>query len=343
MQSQISFKNDYSEGAHPEILNLLTQTNLQQEPGYGDDTWSLEAKDMIRAQIGNPDAEVYFVSGGTQANLLVISHLLKPYESVIAADTGHIQVHETGAIENCGHKINLVPHAMGKIDVAGIDKVIKAHTDHHMVKPAMVYLSQSTELGSIYNRAELEEISNYCRANNLKLFIDGARLAVALTSSEADLTLPEFAALCDVFYIGATKNGGLLGEAIVFNNAGDAAGFPYYLKQKGALMAKGRLLGVQFHALFRDGLYFELAKHANAMARKLAEGIAAAGYGFALTPESNQLFPILPLQVIAALNEQFAFYTWEKLDDEKAVVRLVCSWATKEADVDSFIDTLNHR
>src|SRR5690606_3634838 len=296
-----------------------------------------QAKDFIRQHIKLPDAPIYFVSGGTQANLLVISHLLRPYESVIAADTSHIQVHETGAIENVGHKINLVKNKDGKIDVAGIKQVIQAHTDHHMVKPALVYLSQTTEIGSIYSKSELIEIAAYCRSNHLLLFIDGARLAVSLSAKGSDLTLAEIASLCDVFYIGATKNGGFLGEAIVFTNPSLAKGFSYYLKQKGALMAKGRILGAQFYALFEHNLFSTYAANANHQAACIADEIKKLGHQFLSEPVSNQIFPILPISIINSLLEEFDFFIWENINEDFAVVRIVTSWATTSADVNRFL------
>ncbi len=340
MENRISFKNDYSEGAHPAILSLLMDSNLNQEPGYGEDSLSKAAKDKIREALGKSEAEVFFVAGGTQANLLLISHLLKPYESVIAADTGHIEVHETGAIEYTGHKINLVKNGAGKITVQGIDDVVRLHTDHHMVKPKMVYLSQTTELGTVYKKQEIKEIAAYCRSNDLFLYVDGARLGVALTSPYNDLSLADLAELTDAFYIGATKNGGLLGEALVFNRPELAEGFSYTLKQRGALMAKGRLLGAQFLALFSDNLYYQLAEHANTQAMRLAKAFEAKGYAFASQPESNQLFPILPVQLIERLQQDFEFYIWEKRSPEEAVVRLVTSWATDPKDVEKCMLTL---
>jgi len=340
MESKISFKNDYSEGAHPKILETLIQTNLVQEPGYGADSICKQAKEYIIKETGNADSQIFFVSGGTQANLLVISHLLKPYESVIAADTGHIEVHETGAIENSGHKINLIPNREGKINIEGIQAIVDAHTDNHMVKPAMVYISQCTELGSIYSKAELMEISNCCKSNNLLLFIDGARLGTALTSSANDLTLKDIARLADVFYIGGTKNGALLGEAIVFQNHKLSQGFDYYLKQKGALMAKGRVLGAQFLALFKDNLFYELGTHANVMAVKLASAFKKNGYSFATEPASNQIFPIIPLSLAEKLTEKYEFYIWQKLDEQNVVIRLVTSWATKESWINQFIEDI---
>ncbi|WP_156306719.1 threonine aldolase family protein [Sphingobacterium endophyticum] len=341
MESKISFKNDYSEGAHPKVLELLQQTNLSQEPGYGADSISQKAKEYIIRATKNPDAQVFFVSGGTQANLLVISHLLKPYESVIAADSGHIEVHETGAIENTGHKINLIPNINGKIKGAEIQKIVNNHTDNHMVKPAMVYISQSTEFGTVYSKNELQDIANCCKKNNLLLFIDGARLATALTSQSNDLTLQEIAKLADVFYIGGTKNGALLGEAIVFQNKRLAEGFDFTLKQKGALMAKGRLLGAQFLALFQDDLFFELGFHANKLASKIANIFKQNGYDFATEPVSNQIFPILPISIAEKLMEKYDFYIWEKLEDNMVTLRIVTSWATQESSVDQFIKDIS--
>ena len=340
MQLKVSFKNDYSEGAIPEILTLLASNNAKQEAGYGEDFLSNKAKDFIRHHIKIPDAPIYFVSGGTQANLLIISHLLRPYESVIAADTSHIQVHETGAIENAGHKINLVKNKDGKIDVAGIKQVIQGHTDHHMVKPALVYLSQTTEIGSIYSKSELSEIASYCKKHNLLLFIDGARLAVSLSGKGSDLSLSEIASLCDVFYIGATKNGGFLGEAIVFSNSILSNGFIYYLKQKGALMAKGRILGAQFYAMFEHNLFTTYAANANQQAQCIADEIKKLGYQFLSEPVSNQIFPILPISIINSLLKEFDFYIWEKINAEFAVVRIVTSWATKSVDVNRFLTLL---
>lgn len=337
MGTKVSFKNDYSEGAHPRILEVLLETNLQQEAGYGYDRISEQAKTFIRKHLENPDTPIYFVSGGTQANLLVISHLLKPYESVIAADTGHIHVHETGAIEYAGHKINTVPHIDGKLTIEGIQSILDLHNDEHMVKPALVYISQTTELGSIYTKEELQLISTLCREKGLKLFIDGARMAAALCSEKVSLGIRDVAAYADVFYLGATKNGGLLGEAIIFANSALAEGFSYAMKQKGALMAKGRLLAAQFYALFEHQLYFDLAKRANRHAMRIAEALQSAGFSFSLSPESNQLFPILPYSVINVLYDEFEFYVWEKLNEKEAVVRIVCSWATNENDVDLFI------
>ena len=334
-----SFKNDYSEGAHPAILQKLVETNLTQTVGYGEDEFCDEARELIKKQL-KKEAEIHFVSGGTQANLIVISSILKPYESVIAAETGHIAVHETGAIEATGHKINTIATSDGKISAIQIEKVLKLHTDEHMVKPKMVYISNSTEVGSVYTKAELKSIYDFCQENNLILFVDGARLGSALTSSKCDLTLEDMANLCDVFYIGGTKNGALIGEAIVFNKLDLNENFRFHIKQKGGMLAKGRLIGIQFSELFRNDLFFEMGKHANKMAEKLAKNISNKGFEFLTEPSSNQIFPIFPNELIAKLQHDFEFFVWEKIDEEKSAIRLVTSWATPEEKVEYFIQSI---
>lgn len=334
-----SFKNDYSEGAHPAILQRLMETNLQQTIGYGEDEFCDEARAWIKTYL-QKDSAIHFVSGGTQANLIVISSILKPHESVIAVESGHIAVHETGAIEATGHKVNTVPTIDGKMTIDEIQNILNLHTDEHMVKPKMVYISNSTEVGSVYTKAELTAIYDFCQANQLYLFVDGARLGSALTSSKSDLTLEDFANLTDVFYIGGTKNGALIGEAIIINTPQLNEDFRYHIKQKGGMLAKGRLIGIQFAEMFKNDLFFEMGKHANAMAKKLAEGIAAKGYDFLTVPSSNQIFPILPQQEIERLHEKFEFFVWQKIDDEHSAVRLVTSWATPEEQVDHFLNQL---
>lgn len=334
-----SFKNDYSEGAHPAILQRLMETNLQQTIGYGEDEFCDEARAWIKTYL-QKDSAIHFVSGGTQANLIVISSMLKPHESVIAVESGHIAVHETGAIEATGHKVNTVPTIDGKMTIDEIQNVLNLHTDEHMVKPKMVYISNSTEVGSVYTKAELTAIYDFCQKNKLYLFVDGARLGSALTSSKSDLTLEDFANLTDVFYIGGTKNGALIGEAIIINTPQLNEDFRYHIKQKGGMLAKGRLIGIQFAEMFKNDLFFEMGKHANAMAKKLAEGIAAKGYDFLTVPSSNQIFPILPQQEIERLHEKFEFFVWQKIDEEHSAVRLVTSWATPEEQVDHLLNQL---
>lgn len=334
---QYRFFNDYSEGAHPAILELLSKTNFEQQDGYGNDSYSLEAADLLKKQMENPQAAVHFISGGTQANLINLAALMKPYESVIAAQTAHIFVHEAGAIEATGHKINTVETPDGKLTPEKIQAMVDEHTDEHMVKPRVVFISNSTEVGTIYLRGELEQISQVCRKNGLYLYLDGARLGSALASEESDLTLPDISRLVDVLYLGGTKNGALFGEAIVINNPTLQADFRYHLKQRGALLAKGRLLGLQFLALLRDDLYLDLARHANRLAGKLSQGFAAQGFPFLTASSTNQIFPILPNALIDELQKSYGFYIWAKVDASHSAIRLVTSWATKEEKVDDFL------
>ena len=336
-----NFRNDYSEGVHPNILQKLIETNLQQQPGYGEDEYSLQAKQILQQKIENHDAAIYFVSGGTQTNLLVISALLKIHEAVISADTGHIFSHETGAIEAVGHRIITVESSNGKLQPETISSVLKEYTLRpHVVKPRMVYISNATEIGSIYSKSDLIELSVFCKVNNLLLFMDGARLGNALTAENNDLSLADISQLTDVFYVGGTKNGALLGEAIVFNNQSLAPEFDYVLKQKGALLAKGRLLGIQFLELFRNDLYYQLAKHANAMAKKIADAVKDCGYTFLTDPVTNQIFPILPKNIINQLETRYLFYQWKEIDTDNTAVRLITSWATNEDVVNEFITDL---
>lgn len=336
----ISFKDDYSEGAHPAIMKALQQNNQDQQEGYGLDRYSIEGVQLIKTLINQPDADVHFVSGGTQANMLVIRSILRPYESVIAATSAHINVHETGSIEAVGHKINLIPNSEGKLDPEAVGAVLTQHVDEHMVVPRLVYISQSTELGSLYSKEELLALSRFCGKNELYLYMDGARLAVALTAETNDLSFPEIADLVDAFYIGGTKNGALLGEAIVFTHSHWPPNFRYIMKQSGALLAKGRVFGIQFAELFRNNLFFQLGQHANFRAQQLAKGIKEAGFDFRTPPVTNQIFPIFPNSLITHLREKFDFYEWEALDDDRSVIRLVTSWATPETAIQDFIREL---
>jgi threonine aldolase len=335
-----SFKNDYSEGAHPEVLKLLTESNIEQTDGYGQDRYTVEAVKLLKSLLGKDDADIHLIPGGTQTNLISISSFLRPHEAVISASIGHILVHETGAIEATGHKIISVETASGKLQPNHIQSVINAHTDEHMVKPRLVYISNSTEIGTVYRKKELEVLSEYCRKNSLLLYIDGARLGSAICSEGSDLKLQDLVNIADAFYIGGTKNGALLGEALVICNDTLKKDFRFFIKQKGAMLAKGRILGIQFLALFQNNLYFELAKHANRMASLLKQGIAEAGYSFLTDSTSNQLFPVLPNNIIEKLSESFSFNIWQEIDDRHSVVRLVTSWATEEEMVLSFIQQL---
>lgn len=339
----ISFKNDYSEGAHPRILETLAATNLEQAEGYGLDRFCMEATGLLRQAMGRKDADVHFVPGGTQTNLIALSAFLRPHEAAVAAKTGHIAVHETGAIEATGHKVFVVDSPDGKLTPALIAPALDFHTDEHMVKPRLVYVSNSTELGTVYGRKELENLRRFCLERGLLLFVDGARLGSALCVPGCGLDLPGMADLSDAFYIGGTKNGALIGEALVISTPSLKEDFRFHLKQRGAMLAKGRLLGIQFAELFRDGLYFELAMHANRMADRLREAIGEAGFPFLVDSPSNQVFPIFPNRLIGKLQEDFDFHVWSKLDEGHSSIRLVTSWATREESVEAFIGKLEQR
>lgn len=313
---------------------------MEQAEGYSEDCYSTEAVALIKRRIGRADADIHLLAGGTQTNLTALAAFLRPHEAAVAATTGHILVHETGAIEATGHKIIPVDVPDGKLTPGQIWPVLESHSDEHMVKPRLVYISNSTEIGSIYTKQELELLGSFCRTNNLLLYLDGARLGPALCSEENDLKLADLAALVDAFYIGGTKNGAIIGEALVICNPALEKDFRFIMKQRGAMLAKGRLIGLQFAELFRDDLYFELARHANAMAGLLKDGIRAAGYGFLTDSSTNQIFPILPLPLIEKLREKYSFYTWSKVDEENSSVRLVTSWATRPTAVEEFINDL---
>lgn len=332
-----SFNNDYSEGAHPRILDKLVATNLEQTVGYGLDKYCLEAEQLILDHIKSPNSHVHFISGGTQTNLLAISAFLKPYEAVMTVSTAHINVHETGSIEATGHKVITKPTNDGKITPEIIDEFMELHKDEHMVKPALIYISDSTEVGTIYTKAELTKIREKSKEYGLILFMDGARLGTALMSDANDLTMEDIAKLTDAFYIGGTKNGALFGEALVINDEKLNNDFRYMEKQRGAMLAKGRILGIQFLELFKDNLFYELAAHANECAEKIKEALFEKDIEFKYEPESNQLFPIFTYEQIEKLSKDYLFSIDSKIDDESACVRIVTSWATKEDKVDEFV------
>ena len=334
-----SFKNDYSELAHPLVLEALSAVGLKQFEGYGLDDFSASAAELVRSKIKEPSADVHFIGGGTHANLTVISSALRPHEAVIAPGSGHIFVHETGSVEATGHKICTVKGDNGKLSAADAETVVNEHTDEHMVKPKLVYVSQTTEAGTVYKKAELSAISKYCRKNGLFLFLDGARLGAAMNSPACDLTYGDIAGLVDAFFMGGTKNGALFGESIIICSEELKKDFRFHLKQKGALLAKSAAIGVQFEALLKDGLYDELASRANAMALKMADGIRDSGYGFSFPVETNMIFPVFPASVAKKLQQSYGFYDWEKMGDMTAV-RILTSWATPEHIVDEFLSDL---
>lgn len=332
--------SDYSEGACREILDMMEETNCMQHTGYGMDELCEEARGLIRTLADAPQAAVHFLVGGTQTNRTVIAAALRPYEAVIAADTGHINVHETGAIENSGHKVIAVPNREGKLLPEEIEKAVLAHTDEHMVRPAMVYLSNATELGTIYQKEELQAVSAVCRKYGLKLFMDGARLGSALTCEANDMTMKDLARLCDVFYIGGTKNGALFGEAVVIMDPKLDDNFRYFIKQNGGMLAKGWLLGIQFAGLFRDDTFFRLARHANLEAEKIRQGLRRYNIPVLTESPTNQIFPILEDTKLQELEKEFAFTFWEKTDETHTAVRIVTSWATRTEDVEKLLEKL---
>ena len=335
-----SFCNDYSEGAHPRILEALMQNNLIQNTGYSLDSHSDHARELIQKEIKCPDADIHFLVGGTQTNLTIIAAALRSHQAVVCAQTGHINVHETGAIESTGHKVLGQPAADGKLTPADIQNALDLHTDEHMVQPKMVYISNSTEVGTQYTKTELEELSRFCRQHHLYLFLDGARLGAALTSPINDLTLADIANLVDVFYIGGTKNGALFGEAVIISAPELKADFRFMMKQRGGMLAKGWLLGIQFEELFQNQLFYEMAEHANDMAAVLRKGIAECGYEFHWNSMTNQLFPIFPDTVIEALSKDFSFHPQVVIDDTHTCIRLVTSWATRPDGVNLFLGKL---
>ena len=333
----VSFESDYITGAHPKILERLYETNLEQLSGYGSDVYCEHAKEKIRTACQAPNADVRFLVGGTQTNKIVIATMLAAFEGVIAAETGHVSLHEGGAIEATGHKVITLPHAEGKLDAKTVEQYLTdfyADANHeHMVSPGMVYISHPTEYGTLYSKEELTALSALCHRFGIPLFMDGARLGYGLMSRQTDVSLPDIAALCDVFYIGGTKMGALCGEAVVFTQGNTPSHFLTLTKQHGALLAKGRLLGVQFDTLFTDGLYFEIGRHAIEMAERLKSMFAERGYRFYLDSPTNQQFLILENQKMEALGKQVAFSFWEKYDDNHTVVRFATGWSTSEEDL----------
>lgn len=336
----IYLKNDYSAGAHPKILEALAETNMENTVGYGMDHHCKEAADMIREMIECPDAAVHFAVAGTQTNLSVIGSILRPHEAAISAETGHVCVHEVGAIEATGHKVIHVPTTDGKLRPDDIHKVMEQHCNAHWVKPKLVYISNLTETGLTYKKAELTALREVCDQYGLYIFMDGARLAMALTQKDNDLTFADFPKYCDVFYIGGTKCGILFGEAIVIINDSMKPDFPQMMKQRGAVLAKGRLLGVQFKALFTDNLYLKLGEYANHLADKLIDGIKARGYDFACDPCSNMVFPIFPIELVKSFEDKVLFDDLINYHDGRCQLRLCTSWSTTEDDINAFLELI---
>ncbi|MEG1633133.1 MAG: aminotransferase class I/II-fold pyridoxal phosphate-dependent enzyme [Oscillospiraceae bacterium] len=340
----IRFESDYLEGALPEIMAALAKTNTEQTPGYGEDKYCAEAAARIRTLCGREDVAVHFLVGGTQANLTVIAAALRTHQAVIAAESGHIAVHETGSIEATGHKVITLPSADGKLTAAQVDGVVAAHwadsTHEHQAQPAMVYISQPTEYGTVYTLSELEAISRVCRERGLLLFVDGARLGAALTCPGNDLFLPELARLSDVFYIGGTKLGALFGEAVVITNEALKRDFRYVIKQRGGMFAKGRLLGIQFLTLMTDGLYEKTASREVELALKLRRAFEQKGWAPLYDSPTNQQFPIIPDAALAALSEKYSFSECCRVDGTHRAVRFCTSWATRPQDVDALISDI---
>lgn len=335
----IRFECDYNEGAHERILQRLIETNMEQTSGYGTDPHCDRARSLIRQACDSEQADVHFLVGGTQTNTTVIASILRPYQGVIAATSGHIAVHETGAIEATGHKVLTVPSEDGKITADQVRAVYEAHrsesSPEHCVQPGMVYISQPTENGTMYSKAELQSLFETSKKYGLPLFVDGARLGYALASPDCDLTLADLARLCDVFYIGGTKIGALMGEAVVILNDALKPDFRYMIKQKGGLLAKGRLLGIQFETLFEDGLYLEISQHAIDMAMRIHDSLEEQHIRFLYESPTNQQFPILPDVLLEKLRSQYTFTFWEKVDATHSAVRFCTSWATEKENVDA--------
>lgn len=340
----LSFLSDYTEGAHPKVLQKLNELNMISLPGYGEDEYCQEAKNKIKKFCGRDDLQVQFLTGGTQTNLIAISTMLKRYEAVVAADTAHINVHEAGAIEYSGHKVLTLPSKNGKVSGQALEEYMERFyaddTHEHMCFPGMLYISHPTELGTLYTKAELKKLSEVCRKYDMPLYMDGARLGYGLVSPESDLSIKDIVELCDVFYIGGTKVGALCGEALVFTKNNMPRGFVTMTKQQGAMLAKGRLVGMQFDALFTDNLYLDISRHAIKCAMELKEGFLQKGYTLYIDSPTNQQFVILNPEQLERLSKIASFSVWEKIDRDHIAVRFVTSWATSEEDLHELISKL---
>ena len=340
----IQFQCDYNEGAHPLILQRLTETNMEQTIGYGEDHYCTQARELIKQACENDNIDVHFLVGGTQTNTTIIAHTLRPYQGVLTAATGHINVHETGAIESTGHKVLSIESSDGKLTAAQIEEAMQAHLQEdgpeHMVQPGMVYLSFPTEVGTIYTHSELKAISTVCRKYELPLFVDGARLGYGLCSPKCDITLPQLTQLADVFYIGGTKVGALFGEAVVITNETLKRDFRYSIKRHGGMLAKGRLLGLQFATLFTDNLYMQIAQHAINEAMRIKVALQEAGISFLIDSPTNQQFPIFSNAQLEALSQKYRFSIWQRIGEAYTAVRICTSWATKSENVDQLIEDI---
>lgn len=338
------FYSDYLEGAHPAIMDALARTNMEQTPGYGEDEHCLRAAELIRKACNLPEADVHFLVGGTQTNTTVIASILRPHQGVLCAETGHIGVHETGAIEHSGHKVLPLPAIDGKIAAQQIIDAVDAHwadeCHEHTVQPGMVYISFPTELGTIYSKSELQAISAACASKNIPLFIDGARLGYGLTSPACDITLPELTALADVFYIGGTKQGALFGEAVVIRNDALKPDFRYFIKQNGGMLAKGRLLGIQYEVLFTDNLYFKIARNANEQAVKVREQAEKLGIRLFGSSPTNQVFLVAEDSKLPAFAEKAGYEFWQRYSPTESVVRVCTSWATPDSAIDTLLEAM---
>lgn len=341
----LSFECDYNEGCHEKILKRLVETNLEQLPGYGSDSHCESAKKKIKAACNCPNADVWFLTGGTQTNQVVIDSMLTSYQGVIACQTGHVNVHEAGAIEYTGHKVLALPAHNGKLDSVELEKYLATFfadgSYDHMVFPGMVYISFPTEYGTLYSKKEIENIHNVCVKYEIPLFIDGARLGYGLVSKASDITLPELASLCEVFYIGGTKVGALCGEAIVFTKSNTPKHFLTLVKQHGALVAKGRILGIQFDTLFTDNLYFDISRHAIEMAELIKNGFSERGYKFFIDSPTNQQFIVLENSFMQKLSQKVRFSFWELFDETHTVVRFATSWATKKENIEKLFEIID--
>ena len=340
----IQFQCDYNEGAHPLIMQRLLESNMEQTIGYGEDHYCNQARALIKQACQSDSIDVHFLVGGTQTNTTVISHTLRPYQGVLTAVSGHINVHETGAIESTGHKVLSIATPDGKLTATQIEDAVLAHQHEdgpeHMVQPGMVYISFPTEVGTVYTLEELESISAVCRKYALPLFVDGARLGYGLCSPESDITLPQLATLADVFYIGGTKVGALFGEAVVISNESLKRDFRYSIKRHGGMLAKGRLLGIQFAQLFTDNLYMQIAQHAIDEAMRIKAALQAKGIKFLIDSPTNQQFPILSNAQYEELSKKYLFSFWQRVDEEHTAVRICTSWATKSENVDCLIEDI---